>query len=147
MLAPLASGVPRVMVPALKVLLKAPPFGCDGGVSTVVPCMFTVHGVVATPFEARHVAASLMPALTTRLEVLARRSANPLGAGKVVISIIRKRSRVTAAPVLLTNLRRKSSVPNVEFCAGTLVKSRTWLGGFALGTVASSKAFAIVALR
>ena len=146
-LAPFANGVPRVIVPALKVLLKPPPFGCDGGCSRVSPCTFTVHGVVATPFDARQVAASLMPATTTNVEVRGRRSETPLGAGKVVKSTMRKRSRVTEPPVLLTNLRRKLIVPKVEFCAGTEVKSRTRLGGFEPAAVLSSAKFANEELR
>src|SRR6476620_9327777 len=96
--APLANGVPSVIVPALSEPLNAVPLGEEGGCSTVVPWMFTVQGVVATPFEAKQVAASVMPATTTRVEVRSRRSAKPDGAGKVVWSIMRKRSRVIAAP-------------------------------------------------
>ena len=35
--APFANGVPSVTVPEEWVESKAPPFGCDGGVSSVVP--------------------------------------------------------------------------------------------------------------
>ena len=87
--APLASGVPRVTVPDDHVELNAPPLGCDGGCSNVVPCTFTVQGVVATPFEARQVAESLIPETTTSDDVRERRSAIPEGAGKVVTSTIR----------------------------------------------------------
>src|SRR5437764_3377703 len=59
----------------------------------------------------------------------------------------RKRSRVTAPPVLLTKRRRIESVPNVELFPGSLVKSRTRLGALADDTFASSKLAAIVALR
>ena len=38
---------------------------------------------------------------TTSLEVMARRSATPSGAGKLVMSTTRKRKRVIGAPVLL----------------------------------------------
>src|SRR5205085_9987443 len=93
--APFASGVPKVTVPAESVELKPPPFGCEGGCSKVVPSTLTVQGVVATPFEARHVAASLMPETTTSVEVRGRRSAKPDGTGKVVKSTMRKRRRVT----------------------------------------------------
>ena len=61
--------------------------------------------------------------------------------------MILKRNRVMEAPVLLTNLRRNESVPNVEFCAGTLVKSRTRFGGLLAATVASSNAAVTVLLR
>src|ERR1041384_1744785 len=50
---------------------------------------------------------------------------------------MRKRRRVTAAPVLLVTLRRMESVPKVELLAGSLVVSR-WraqaLGWRPLGT-------------
>src|ERR1044072_3084083 len=105
-LAPFASGVPSVIVPAESEELKPPPFGCDGGCSSVVPCTLTVQGVVATPFEARQVLESLMPLTTNSVEVLGRRSAQPEGAGKVVLSMMRKRSRETLAPVLLTTRLR-----------------------------------------
>src|SRR6185436_15780011 len=147
MLAPLASGVPSVIVPALMELLNPPPLGCDGGCSSVVPCTLTVHGVVATPFDARHVAASVMPATTTRVDVLGRMSAMPDGAGNVVMSMTRKRRRVTAPPVLLTKRRRRSSVPNVELFAGSLVKSRTRFGGLLDDTFASSRFVVKLALR
>ena len=60
---------------------------------------------------------------------------------------MRKRNRVTLAPVLLTNLRRMLSVPKVELFAGTEVKSRTRLGALEVATVASSKNAGIVELR
>src|SRR5262249_32481026 len=91
--------------------------------------MFTLQGVVATPFEARQVAASLMPEATTSVDVRGRRSAKPEGAGNVVMSMTRKRRRVTAPPVLFTKRRRMSSVPKVELLAGSDVKSRTRFGG------------------
>ena len=78
----MASGVPSVTVPAEYEPLNAPPFGCDGGCSKVVPCTVTEHGV-ADP-AAVQVAASVMPATTTELEVRVRKSAKPDGAGKVV---------------------------------------------------------------
>ena len=87
--APFANGVPSVTVPDDQVELNAPPFGCEGGCSNVVPCTVTVQGVVATPLEARQVAASLIPETTTSVDVRERRSAMPEGAGKVVTSIIR----------------------------------------------------------
>src|SRR4030095_6522448 len=104
MLAPLASGVMSVTVPAVRLVLKPPPFGCEGGWSRVVPCTVAVQGGVAGAPVAAHVTLSLMPATTTAPEVLALMSAIPEGAGKVVISIIRKRSEVMLPPVLLTNL-------------------------------------------
>src|SRR5215510_1991054 len=106
-----------------------------------------VQGVVATPFEARLVAESLIPDTTTSVDVLVRRSAIPDGAGNVVMSITRKRNRVTLPPELLTTRRRISSVPKVELLAGSDVKSRTRLGGFAGATVESSSNVAKLALR
>src|SRR5258708_16416225 len=136
-LAPLASGVPRVMVPALILLLKPPPFGCEGGCSSVVPFTVTEQGV-AWP-AAVHVTESLIPATTTELDVRGRRSAIPEGAGNVVRSTTRKRKRVILAPVEFTNLRRMLNVPNVELLGGSDVKSRTRLGGELDAAVASSK--------
>src|SRR4030095_16702082 len=82
-----------------------------------------------------HVAESLIEP-TIEVEVRGRRSANPDGAGKVVMSITRKRNRVTLAPVLFTNLRRISRVPKVELgpagvepAGSGIVKSRTLVGG------------------
>ena len=66
---------------------------------------------------------------TTPVEVLGLRSANPLGAGNVVRSTIRKRSRLKLPPLLFTSFRRTSNVPNVELLAGSEVKSRTMFGG------------------
>ena len=107
MLAPLASGVPSVMVPALMLLLKPPPFGWAGGCSSVVPCTVTVQASSPAPV-APHVAASLMPPTTTS----ARRPRSQVGdagrRGNVVRSMTRKRSRVTLPPVLFTKRRRKS---------------------------------------
>src|SRR5262245_7800572 len=108
--APLARGVPRVTVPALRLELKPPPLGCEGGCSSVVPLteMFDVplpHGGRST-------------VTTTVVDVLGRRSAMPDGAGNVVKSMTLKRSRVTFPPVLFVNVRRMSSVPNVELFGG-----------------------------
>src|SRR2546423_14696494 len=58
------------------------------------------------------------------LPVIGRKSAVPEGAGKVVMSTMRKRRRVTAAPVLFVTLRRMSSVPKVEVAPEPGVKSR-----------------------
>src|SRR5882724_3156103 len=146
-LAPLASGVPTVTVPALKLLLKPPPFGWEGGCSRVVPCTVTVQGGVAGAPVEEHVTVSLIPATTTADDVLGLKSAIPDGAGNVVRSIIRKRNRVTLPPVLFVNLLRIESVPNVELLAGSLVKSRTRFGGLALATVASSNGEEMVLLR
>src|SRR5882724_7449510 len=128
MLAPFASGVPRVIVPALRLLLKPPPFTCEGGCSSVVPCTISVQGV---PIPAAvQVTVSLIPAAKTGPEVRGLRSAILGGtAGKVVTSIMRKRNRVTLAPVLLTHRRRMERVPKVELFAGSVVRSRTRFGG------------------
>ena len=61
-------------------------------------------------------------------DVRGRRSAVPDGAGNVSISATRNRSRVTGAPVLLVQVRRTESVPNVELFGGSDVKSRTTFG-------------------
>src|ERR1044072_1121937 len=119
--APLASGVARVTVPDDIDELKPPPFGCDGGCSSVVP--WTVTLLVPLPQGGRSTVT------TTAVEVRGRKSAMPLGAGKVVISTTRKRRRVTFPPVLLTTVLRTSSVPNVELFGGSDVKSRTRFGG------------------
>src|SRR4051812_9179000 len=104
--APFASGVASVMVLMASDELTPPPSACAGGISSVEPSTTTLHG--AGPPQ---VAASLTPATVTGAEVRARRSAEPDAAGVVVISTMRKRSRVRGPPVLLVNLRRKSSVP------------------------------------
>src|SRR5262245_10774772 len=98
MLPLVASGVPRVTVPDDKLPLKPEPLGCDGGCSSVVPCTVTVHGGVGAPL-ARQVPASPTPETTTATDVRGRRSAKPDGAGNVVRSMTRKRSRVTMPPV------------------------------------------------
>src|SRR5262245_43175385 len=137
--APLASGVPRVMVPSLMELLKPPPFGCDGGCSRVVPCTVTFD--VPLPHGGRSTVT------TTAVDVRGRRSAMPDGAGNVVMSMTRKRSRVMLPPVLLTIVRRISSVPNVELFGGSLVKSRTRFGDAVDATQLSSRFPANDALR
>src|SRR6185503_4783121 len=71
----------------------------------------------------------------------------PLGAGKVVRSITRQRRRVTFPPVLLTTVRRISSVPKVELFGGSDVKSRTRFGGDAAATQTSRRFTAKDALR
>src|SRR6185369_3109193 len=138
-LAPFATGVASVTVPADSDELKPPPFGCDGGCSSVVP--LTVTLLVPLPHGGRSTVT------TTFVEVRGRKSAIPLGAGNVVRSTTRKRNRVTLPPVLLTMVRRTSSVPNVEFCGGFDVKSRTRFGGDAAATQVSSRFTANEALR
>src|SRR5262249_30690332 len=95
-------------------LLNPPLFGCDGGCSSVVPL------TVALPPP--------LSDTTIVLEVRGRRSSVPDGAGNVVRSIIRKRNRLIAAPVLLVNFRRTEMVPKVELFGGSEVKSRTKFG-------------------
>jgi hypothetical protein len=120
--APLASGVPSVIVPAESDALMPPPLTWLGGCSSVVPSTVLLPLVVVT---------------TMAVEVRARRSAVPEGDGKVTRLVMRKRSRVTGAPVLLVHVRRKSSVPNVELLGGLLVKSRTTFGAVAALTAGS----------
>src|SRR6185503_17559812 len=92
--APLAIGVASVTTPADIDELNPPPFGCDGGCSSVVPCTVTL--LVPLPHGGRSTVT------TTADEVRGRKSAMPLGAGYVVTSTTRKRRRVTLPPVLLT---------------------------------------------
>src|SRR5215213_7411271 len=123
---PLASGVASVTELADMLLLNPPPFGCDGGCSRVVPWTVTLlPPVIGT---------------TIAVELRGRRSAIPEGAGKVVMSVMRKRNLVTFAPVPLMNLRRRESVPKVELLAGSLVKSRTAFGGELSGCPSSINA-------
>src|SRR5262245_28737440 len=129
--APLANGVPNVTVPADMDELKPPPFGCDGGCSSVVPLTDTL--LVPLPQGGRSTVT------TTVVDVRGRRSAMPEGAGNVVTSTILKRRRVTFPPVLLTTERRMSRVPKVELLGGSEVKSRTRFGGDAAATQISSK--------
>ena len=137
--APFASGVASVTVPALIDELKPPPFGCEGGCSNVVP--FTVTLLVPDPHGGRSTVT------TSEVDVRGRKSAIPEGAGNVVMSITRKRSLVTFPPVLLTIVRRISSVPKVELLGGSEVKSRTLFGGEAPATQGSRKFTANDALR
>src|SRR5689334_412949 len=137
--APLASGVASVTVPADIDELKPPPFGCDGGCSSVVP--LTVTLLVPLPHGGRSTVT------TTAVEVLGRKSAIPLGAGNVVKSITRNRKRVTFPPVLLTTVLRISRVPKVELLGGSDVKSRTRFGGDAAATQTSRRSTVNEALR
>src|SRR6185295_8878665 len=134
--APFASGVPKVIVPSPKVELTPPPFGCAGGVSSVVPLTVTVHGG-GPALAAVHVAASFTPPTLTFTEVIGRRSATPPpGLGKVVTSTILNRNRVTLPPVLLTTRRLIIRWPNVALAP--VVKSRMRLGTAADDTALSS---------
>src|SRR6185295_19637929 len=128
-----AIGVASVTVPADIDELNPPPFGCDGGCSSVVP--LTVTLLVPLPHGGRSTVT------TTDVDVRGRKSAMPLGAGNVVRSITRKRKRVTFPPVLLTTVLRMSNVPNVELLGGSEVKSRTRFGGDA-GPTQMSRTFA-----
>ena len=73
------------------------------------------------------------------VDVRGRKSAIPDGAGNVVTSTTRNRSRVMLPPVLLTMVRRMSNVPKVELFGGSLVKSRTRFGGLAGATHISNR--------
>src|ERR1051325_11568319 len=137
--APFASGVASVTVPDDNDELKPPPFGCDGGCSSVVP--LTVTLLVPLPHGGRSTVT------TTAVDVRGRRSAMPLGAGNVVRSITRKRKRVTFPPVLLVTVLRISNVPNVELLGGSEVKARTRFGGDAGPTQTSNKSTAKEAFR
>src|SRR5678816_2612569 len=113
-LAPFAMGVASVTTPADRDELNPPPFACVGGSSRVVPCTVTL--LVPEPHG------GLSTVTTTAVDDRGRRSAMPLGAGKVVISTTRNLSLVTFPPVLLIIVRRISSVPKVELCGGSEVK-------------------------
>jgi hypothetical protein len=141
MLAPAASGVPSVMV---IVLFRAPPNGCAGGVSTVVPKTVTVQGGEPAP-EAVQVLASATTAVVL-IEVKALKSAIPPGTAIELKSTIRTLRRVTGAPVLFTKRRLTDSVPFAAF-GGIGVKLRTRLGGAGEPIVESSRSAAIVLLR
>src|SRR5689334_1134303 len=133
-LAPFATGVASVTVPADIDELNPPPFGCDGGCSSVVP--LTVTLLVPLPHGGRSTVT------TTAFDVRGRKSAMPLGAGNVVRSTTRKRKRVTFPPVLFTIVLRISNVPKVELLGGSEVKSRTRFGGDA-GATQTSRRFAV----
>src|SRR5262245_11189116 len=139
MLAPFASGVASVIVPADIDELKPPPFGCDGGCSSVVPLTLTL--LVPLPHGGRSTVT------TTVVEVRGRKSAMPLGAGNVVRSTMRNRRRVTLPPVLFTIVLRVSNVPKVELLGGSDVKSRTRFGGDCAATHVSSRFTENEALR
>ncbi len=83
---PLATGVEVVTVPAARLEFRPPPFGCAGGVSSVVPWTFTMHGGVAGVPVAAQVPGSITPLIETFSELSARKSAVPTGTGKVVMS-------------------------------------------------------------
>src|SRR5262249_60273257 len=100
--------------------LVAPPVGCDGGCSSVVPRAVAVD--VPAPQGARSTATDI------DVELRARRSAVPAGAGNVPRSMIRKRSRVRLAPELFVHTVRRSMVPNVALFAGSDVGSSTLFG-------------------
>src|SRR5215470_11307360 len=138
-LAPFASGVPSVTVPDDIDELKPPPFGCDGGCSSVVPLTLTL--LVPLPHGGRSTVT------TTVVDVRGRKSAMPLGAGNVVRSTTLHRRRLTFPPVLLTTVRRMSNVPNVELFGGSDVKSRTRFGGDPAATHVSRRFTAKDALR
>src|SRR5690349_11182239 len=94
---PGASGVCNVTSPSERDELNAPPNGCNGGVSKRSPSTVTLQGV-GPP----HVFESFIPLTTICVDVRARKSAVPIRDGNVVMSIIRKRNRVTGRPELLT---------------------------------------------
>ena len=128
------SGVPGVIVPAAMEEPKPPPSGWVGGVSTLVPSTVAVPPPVSVTV--------MMP------EFLALKSAMvaPAG-GKDVISMIRKRKRVTGAPVLFVKALLIESVPKVELLGASLVESRTRFGGSAAATNGSRRVVKNVELR
>ena len=122
-------GLARETAPTDSVELKPPPFGCDGGCSSVVPSTITM--LVPLPQGGRSTVA------VTEADDRGRKSAMPEGAGKVVRSTTRKRRRVILPPLSFLKVKRRSSVPNVELFGGSLVKSRTMFGGAILSTQVS----------
>src|SRR5690349_12380826 len=86
-----------------------------------------------------------MPLTLTFVDVKALRSAIPPGVERVLISTIRKRSRVTGAPVLFTKRRLTDSVPLAPFVTG--VRFRTRFGGAGAPMLLSSSNVRIVLLR
>src|SRR5215207_4640599 len=105
-----------------------------------------VQGVDALPVDARHVALSVIPLTTTLVDVKALRSAIPPGTATELISTMRKRSRVTAPPVLFTKRRPTESVPFAAL--GSIgVRSRTRFGGAGPPKFESSNNAGIVLLR
>ena len=117
----------NVIVPALKLVLSAPPIDCVGGCSTVVPNTVTEHGADAGVPVAAQVAESLTPLTVTDSESIALKSATAPDTGKALKSTMRKRNRVTGAPVRFTKRRLIDIVPCDPFVTG--VKSRRRFGG------------------
>src|SRR5215471_7721796 len=66
--------------------------------------------------------------MVTDVDERGRRSAKPDGAGKVVRSMMRNRSRVMSAPLMFFHCIRIDTVPKVELFTGSDVKSRTRFG-------------------
>ena len=127
---PAAKGVANVMVPADTVEFNPPPLGWVGGASSVSACT-----VQLLPGQA--VLTPVIGTLTGPEEVRTRRSATPTAGGKVVIFTMRKRTRVTGAPVLFVNVRRSVNVPKVELLTGSGVRSRARFGDAAVDTAGS----------
>src|SRR6185369_17904590 len=101
-----------------------------------------LHGVDCP--AAVHVPLSVIPLTTTFVDVNALRSAIPPGTESVLKSTMRKRRRVTGAPVLFTNRRLTDMVP---FAASGDVVSRTRFGGAGPPKFESRNNVRIVLLR
>src|SRR3712207_1952784 len=98
--APGRIGESSVTVSAERLVLKPPPLGCVGGVSSVVPLTGVgsdVQGFVTT----------------AGVELRTRRSAQPCGEGWVEMSMTRKRRRVTLRDRKSTRLN--SSHANISY--------------------------------
>src|SRR6185369_10283917 len=102
-----------------------------------------LHGVDCP--AAVHVPLSVIPFTTTLVDVKALRSAIPPGTEIVLKSTMRKRKRVTAAPVLFTKRRLTDIVPFAPLVTG--VRSRTRFGAAGPPKFESSSRCRIVALR
>src|SRR5262249_33467624 len=118
---PRPSGVAFVTEATDSVALKPPPDVWLGGCSSVVPRRVTLD--VPVPHGGRSTDTDMSA------EVRARRSATPARAGDVVMSTMRKRSRVMGVGVLFVHLRRNSRVPSVELSGASGVTSRSLFGG------------------
>src|ERR1044071_7196471 len=105
--------------------------------------MVRVHGVDWP--AAVHVPLSVITTPGTSEDVKALRSAIPPGTETVLISTMRKRRRVTGAPVLFTKRRLTDSVPLAPFVTG--VKSRTRFGAGGAPMLLSSSNARIALLR
>ena len=110
----------------------------------MVPNTVTEQGAVFGVPVAAHVAESLIPLTVIVVELIALTSAIPTPDVRLLISTIRKRNRVTGAPVLFWKRLLTDSVPGVK--SGIEVKSRTRFGAAGAPIVESRSNAGIVRL-